>query len=426
MFVCKDMIRLNRNIFLYRILQIFFFILAPFLTTCVSFYLLVKQRETKVSAFLTVSFFGLLGYTLLPYTTMDLTRHYVVFEKMKEVFSLSDFVLYESISEKPDFFLDFLYWIIGKVIETHQIVGFIGAFLFYAFWIGIILHWRSIFIMKSDVLALVSFSLLFSFLSISPIYEFSGMRQGNAILLFLFIVTIPQDRISEWIRILLLLLPCFLHFSLYPIVILYLCTYRLKRRGVLILFICMVLGFFAFTPLMHLLMDICSSLGGIGSGIAEKIEDYIFNGELEAALYSGSVIRFIVILFLLFLSPFVIYIVDSNYKNLNIPLFMTRFHYFFILFIGYLIFSSSSYILSRNLMLFKFMSLLYLIYILYAFHLRKRTRMFMLCVFIFVCLSGPLSFFFGKEYQPVNFSIFYSNLFEILSIETDPMGYTFN
>ena len=47
-----------------------------------------------------------------------------------------------------------------------------------------------------------------------------------------------------------------------------------------------------FLPLMKWFQNQCLSMGTIGIGIAMKIEDYLFSGEMEAKLYSGSVIRF--------------------------------------------------------------------------------------------------------------------------------------
>lgn len=40
-------------------------------------------------------------------------------------------------------------------------------------------------------------------------------------------------------------------------------------------------------------MNILISFGGIGLGIAEKIDTYMFQGEVQAALYSGSGVTFL-------------------------------------------------------------------------------------------------------------------------------------
>lgn len=162
-------------------------------------------------------------------------------------------------------FLDLLYWTLGKYVNTHQIVGFLGASIYYGFMVGIIRNWCSVLSIQSSKIFLL---LLIMFLALIPIYEFSGMRQGNAIMIFLYIIT--KSEMSMLKRGLLLIIPCLLHFSLYPIVALYICACMVKKKILWIIALCMMSAFFYFTPLMAWLMNICSSMGGMGAGIAEK------------------------------------------------------------------------------------------------------------------------------------------------------------
>lgn len=255
----------NKDVFGKRMFLAFLFLINPFLAFCLAVYLLSKQKEALFTTVVIVLFFGLLGYTCLPFSTMDITRHYVMFDKMKQAVSFSDFVFYESLSEKPDFFLDLLYWTLGKYVNTHQIVGFLGASIYYGFMVGIIRNWCSVLSIQSSKIFLL---LLIMFLALIPIYEFSGMRQGNAIMIFLYIIT--KSEMSMLKRGLLLIIPCLLHFSLYPIVALYICACMVKKKILWIIALCMMSAFFYFTPLMAWLMNICSSMGGMGAGIAEK------------------------------------------------------------------------------------------------------------------------------------------------------------
>ncbi len=349
----------------------------------------------------------------------------MIYEELTNIGSLADFVFYESLQDKPDFLLDMVYWWLGKFVNTHQIVGFIGAVFYYGLMLGVIRHFCIIFV-NEDKAKAAFFYLLFLFLALTTIYEFSGMRQGNAILLFLFIITIPENKISEKCRALLLVLPGLLHFSLYPIVLLYLCTYWMRKKQVLLVSVCMLIGYFFFIPLMQFVMNLCYSLGGIFGVIADKIDWYMFSGDLSVMLYAGSGIRFAVILFLVALSPLLIYVVDKGYRNRKVSPLLLRFHAFFILFWSYLILSSSSYILSRNLMLYKFVAAIYLVYILYSFSLKEKMRTFLLCLVTCICILGVLSFYRGGEWHNVNPAILYSNLFDILSLKTNPAGYIFN
>ena len=428
MSIGKDVVLLpsvSKRVWAYRFFLPILFFICPFGAVCLSFYRLAQRQNIAINLFFIILFFGLLGYTLLPYSTGDLTRHYLMFEDLKQATFFSDFLLYESLSEKPDFFLDILYWLLGKFVDTHQAVGFMGAVIFYSCMLGVILNWCSCFMVfvGDRMYKRVFIYILLAFLALTPVYEFSGMRQGNAILLFLFLVTFPFDKQSEWKRIILLLIPCLLHFSLYPIVALYLCTYLLKQKGVLVVFCCLSLGYFVFTPLMHALIELCSSLGGIGAGIAGKIDNYMFSGEVDNKLYSGSVIRFFVILFLTGISPVIIWISGRKNHQGKISVMKLRFHHFFIFFYGYVLFTSSSFIVSRNLMLIKFLSVLYLIYALFSIKLNAYVKSFFMCILLGVFLSGPLSLYLGKEYRTLSPALFYSNLLDILSIETKPEGY---
>ena len=407
----------NKDVFGKRMFLAFLFLINPFLAFCLAVYLLSKQKEALFTTVVIVLFFGLLGYTCLPFSTMDITRHYVMFDKMKQAVSFSDFVFYESLSEKPDFFLDLLYWILGKYVNTHQIVGFLGASIYYGFMVGIIRNWCSALSIKSSKIFLL---LLIMFLALIPIYEFSGMRQGNAIMIFLYIITISEMSMLK--RGLLLIIPCLLHFSLYPIVALYICACTVKKKKILwIIALCMMSAFFYFTPLMAWLMNICSSMGGMGAGIAEKIDAYLFQGEVDSALYSGSVLRFFIILGLLFFCPIIAYSVNRKIEKGS---FFERFHNFFILFFSYIFFSSSSYILSRNLMMFKLLIVLYVVYVLYTFAFKWYLKRLLICLCLIVCISGPFSFILGREYRTLNFSLFTSNIIELLSIKTNPEGYS--
>lgn len=411
----------NKSSIIDFFLLLFTFIVSPFLSVLLAVYFIYCKRHVKLSVMIVVAFYGLVGYTFLPIASMDITRHYSSFEELTNVNSLSDFIFYQSLSEKPDLALDLIFWGISKLINTHQIVGFIGAACYYGLGLGILLNWRKNLYSKSSFNNFLLPSLMF--LAMAQITEFSGMRQGNAILLFLYIITFSDEKISSLKKCVLLIFPCLLHFSMYPLVFLYICTCLFSRKYLFAISIFMLISFFFFIPLMSLLMNFLATLGGVGAGIAGKIEDYIFGGEVEVKLYSGSILRFYVIILMMSIFPFIALSVDKMREQL--PNFILRFHYWGILFFSYTLFTASSYVLSRNMMMFKMFGVLYFTYVLFScsYHFTKHLQRLLACLCLIIALSGPFSMWLGLEYRVLNPVMFYSNIFKILSTNTLPEGY---
>lgn len=403
------------------IFLIFLFLLSPFIAVLLSIYFIYADRHIKESSVIFILFWGLIGYTYLPFDSMDITRHNLSFEQLKSIDSLLEFITYQSMSEKPDIALDIVFWGIGKWIKTHQIVGFLGAICYYGLGLGILLHWRENLRSKSSF---NNFLLpLLMFLAMAQVTEFSVMRQGNATLLFLYIITFSDEKISSLKKCMLLIFPCLIHFSMYPLALLYIFTCIFNRKYLFIISIFMLVSYFFFIPLMSLLMDLLAGLGGIGAGISEKIDDYIFGGEVEVKLYSGSVLRFYVIILMMLFFPFIAFRVDRMREKL--PKFILHFHYWGILFFSYTLLTSSSYILSRNMVMFKMFSVLYFTYALFScsYYFSRHLQRLLVCLCLIIALSGPFSMWLGEEYRVLNPEIFYSNVINILSIKTLPEGY---
>lgn len=395
------------------------FVLFPFLATLLALYFLCYKRYVKIGVIVVISFFGLVGYTFLPTNTMDITRYNLTFEALRNVDTFVDFIFYQSLSKNPDFILDFVFWGLGKWINTHQIVGLLGAVCYYGLGLMTLLNWREQLQTRSPFNNFILPILMF--LALAQVTEFSGMRQGNAILLFLFIITIPDMRLSAYKKCICLIFPCLLHFSMYPIVLFYVCTCFLRRRILLTISLSLSVSFGCFSSLMASLMNILNSFGWIGAGLALKIDSYMFEGEIQAALYSGSGLRFYVILLMMFVFPFIAFGVDK--KRNQIPQFILRLHYWGILFFSYILLTCSSYILSRNIMLFKMYGILYFTFALFSCHLGRYTRQLIFSLCLLVILSGPLSNWLAKEYRVLNPELFYSNVVHLLSITTRLEGY---
>lgn len=395
------------------------FCISPFLAALLSLYLIYRKRYVKLGVYIIIIFWGLVGYTFLPADNMDITRHNLNFENLQNISSLQEFIIYQSLSEKPDFILDLVFWGIGKFIKSHQVVGFIGAFCYYGLGLGMLLHWREQLHTKSSFNNFIL--LILMFLALAQVTEFSGMRQGNAILLFLFIITIPDEQLSIKKKCISLLLPCLLHFSMYPLMIFYISACLMNRRYVFLISICMLIGSFYFMPFMTIFMNLMKGMGSIGTGIANKIDTYIFGEELSVALYSGSGVRFYVIILMMIIFPIVAYKLDRF--RFNMPSFILHLHYWGIMFFTYTLFTSSSYILSRNIMMFKMFAILYFTYALFSCKLGKYMQQLLACLCIVIVLSGPISMWRSEEYNVINPSVFYSDIVTILNIKTRAEGY---
>ena len=155
----------NSTILQFRFVLIVVFIACPFAGMLLSICAIVRRHDEKLAISLIILFFGLLGYTFMPLSNDDLPRHYMMFDKLKLAETLPEFIFYQSQSEKPDFFLYLLYWLTGKLVNTHQVVGFLGAICYYGLGLGVILSLASI--IKSSIHFFIIFYFLLecSFLS---------------------------------------------------------------------------------------------------------------------------------------------------------------------------------------------------------------------------------------------------------------------
>lgn len=119
--------------------------------------------------------------------------------------------------------------------------------------------------------------------------------------------------------------------------------------------------------------------------------------------------------------PVVAFGVDK--KRRQVPQFILRLHYWSILFFAYILFTASSYILSRNIMLFKMFGILYFTYALFSCRLGKYTQRLVSVLCLLVSLSGPLSMWLGLEYKVLNPKVFYSNNVDLLNVSCRLEGY---
>ena len=350
---------------------------------------------------------------------MDILDHYRAFLDLQDYPCFDDFIFYLTVNLKSDSFLYFFYWFIGKFTSVYQVIGFCSAFVLYYLLIQIADKWLDYLHVSKNGLAFIL--LLGSFLALTCIYDFNGMRNATAIVFFVYLI-INKEKYPVSIFWVLLLLDCLIHFSMYPIVGLYLISCYLSSKTRIAVVVLLIIGHWFFLPLMEWLMNILPSYGQFGMIMSLKIYGYLFSGEEGAAFYSGSILRFLLICCAFAFSPIVVIAVKRHERELDID--FCRFHYFVVLFIAYIFWGMDSYLLARNFMLFRYLFLLYLAYLIYCgYFFSKRLRSLFFACYVMIALSGIPSFILGKEYQVLNFDVFTSNLYAILTTQVSLEGY---
>jgi hypothetical protein len=395
------------------------FLISPFIGCMFSLYNISKNRFVNISYVLVVLFAGLYGYTYLPYSNDDITRHYQLFKTISSLDTFSDFVLYQAVSFKPDFLIDYLYWIVGHFSDNHQLVGFLGSAMYYGLLLAIIRNWLGLF--SQTHYGPAFWCAILSMLALIPTNEFCGMRQGNANALLLFFITWPKFyNFPKLVRILLLILPCLLHFSIFPYILIFVLASNINSKKAVLLSAAMALSCIFVVPVMQSLMGVLPKLGTIGVGIAMKIDEYMFDGDIENLLYSGSRLRFYFIVLLIAISPFMFNLIrKAKSEDKNFDTFI-RFTY---LTLGYLVFTSPTFILSRSLMIFKLIACLLISYLAFSSTVSTKNNQLYKIITYTLIFSGVIYLIQAQEYRVINPAIFYLPLPELLQIETDIYGY---
>lgn len=372
-----------------------------------------------LSTFIVVFFAGLYGYTFKPYSTDDITRHYTAFLTIIEFDTIQEFIAYQIYKSKPDFMLDVAYWFMGLFTSNYQFVGFLGSAMYYGLILGICRNWLSQY--PETRYSSAFWSVVLCMLALIPTNEFCGMRQGNANALLLFFITWPRFyRLSTFKRYVCILIPCMVHFSVLPFFIIYFLARNLTYRKSVDVAIILASCGLVITQIMQFLFGILPSFGSIGAGIASKINAYMFSGELEASIFMGSRLRFYFILMLVAFSPLMFYYVKRlKWIDGQMNLFMK----FSVITVGYVIFTSNTYILSRTLMLYKLVACLLLNLLAYNKLIKSKIRSVSKIVNFALIVGGLVFYIQAMEYRVVNKALFYKSLPELMQIETDVYGY---
>lgn len=171
---------------------------------------------------------------------------------------------------------------------------------------------------------------------------------------------------------------------------------------------------------MHSAINILPKVGAVGIGIAAKINDYMFNGELDNLLYSGSRLRFYLIILLMSITPLML---NKIRKCISEDTDSGVFIKFAYLTFGYVIFTAQTFVLSRTLMIYKFIICLLLCFLTFNKSVDVKTRNKYHLLDYVIIIGGMIFVIQAMEYRVINMQLFTSSLPTILSITTDPAGY---
>ena len=396
------------------------FLISPFVSSILAFLCLALNIETKICRIIVGLFFGLYGYLFIPAFDFDLVRHYEYFESYIGK-SIGEFIYLIASNSRPDVLLYSLYWFLGLFYENPQIVGFIGAFPFYFL---MLLSIDNIF--KSylyEKRRMLSYLILISvFMSLTVPWTFSTMRNGNAIILFVYLATRERNNRLFLQDCLLFILPGLIHFSLFPISALYILAKYSGMTFIKILSFIMIISFPFIESLLVLLYNILGVIGGIGYFIAAKINSYIIVGT-DVNFYTGSSFRyyFAVLPLLIIVIPLWLYIDRCKLvgNNKNIVLL----HKLTLLVFSFSLCMVKTYMFARIHLLFIYIFPVYMYVMMYNKFVNRGVRKALAFSMIYLSISFLPSLILGREFRGINPKLFYSNLFTILDTRVEPEEY---
>lgn len=391
------------------------FLIYPLIAAILALFQLAYGVNRKWNLIIVGMFGGILGYTYLPNSTMDLTRHYIWFLQYGQA-DYNEFLLL--MVNATDYLSCVTYFLIGKITDNYQIIGAISGFVFYYFSMAALDVW-------SDLWGIHNKSFLYivcamCFLALTSVYLFSTVRNGNAVAIFIYLWACQLRSYStrrQW----LFAIPCLLHFSLTPIVALYFVSIQCSRKVIRRTAIIMACSVLLFEPLLLYLAD---DLNIFGIGLSKKIHLYLDGEQKGTLLYIGSRLRFIItcgLTVIMFISFFLI----NKRKIIQNNPSLTKFYAFNTLFIGYFIMTSATYILARNIYVIVYLIIFYFTLLAVSKSITPQIKNAITMLLIMVSLSGILSYTSAKEYRVVNSDIWKPNLISILSVKTDIKGYDY-
>ncbi|MGG5578474.1 EpsG family protein [Myroides sp. C15-4] len=402
----------NKNSFIVNLSLCGFFILYPFLALLVAFFFIINGEKRTFPIVIISLWFGLYGYTFIPGEGFDFVRHL----EMYDSFSMMSWELFfelMKLSLSFDNLFSYLYFFFGSLGFTNQIVGFIAAFPFYLLLLLTINNVvnRYIKTQHEREKGIIFFILFLMSFSLTVPWIFSGIRNANAVMVLLYLISYKDFKYSTFRYKILFIIPVLLHFSLLPIVVLFVLSQLIKNNSRNLLFWIMVSLFPLLNVLLLGLGKILGIFGRIGDYLGQKVESYLVEG-VVVGNYTGAGFRYYLVIIPLVIISFFICL-----KLKRIKLGVTGFEAFlrfFILYEGYMILVSNTYLFSRAHILFVYLVSIVLV-VLYYNNLYPKFKSMLGFLLFYVCFNFFPSTIMGKEYMTYNSVIFQPNIFEIVN-----------
>ncbi|WP_280764323.1 MULTISPECIES: EpsG family protein [unclassified Parabacteroides] len=379
----------------------------------------MKGIDKRYNIFISALFWGLFGYLFIPEIMMDITRHYEVFDQLIYISSFSDFFIWTTASKKPDYLMYFICWILGRFGFGKQSLGFVSAFVFYYALYYLALKISDILRKKyhSKNIDPIVFVIL-PFLALVSLYWFSGIRQCNAIILFLLALICYYDG-SRTKLLFFCSLTTLLHFSMWPFVLFLIVAIYLPPRLIYLISFCLLLISPFFIVIVQELSEIFGFIGGFGEIMSGMIDAYIFSLEGDNVLYGGAALRWYMQWAIFFVSIPLWFFANKRFKYLDNEFY--KIHYFYLLVLAYMFFSlfGSLQIFTRALDLLKFLFFMYTFYVLVHIPFKNIYKAPLYLFILIITLAGFFSIFVGKEYKTFYPKLVYMNVYQILQTTID-------
>lgn len=395
-----------------RLFIIIIFVFCPFLAFLISSILLFKGGDLKFNIFISSLCWGIYGFLYIPECNMDITRHYEMYDSLLSISSFNDFLFWTTLSDKPDYAMYYVFWLLGRLGCTSQSIGFISAFFMYFMLYYLAYSMSMLFGYKKMSFHPICYSLIF-FLALTSPYWFSGIRQCNAI--FLFVIALVSYYKGTYTRaIIFFIISAVLHFSIYPFVFFFLCAMFLSKSWIYFLSFILIGASLSFYQLLHVLSEIFLAVGGIGEVLSMKIDAYIFSGNGDDALFAGPALRWYMGWILFFASIPICYYINTKKNKLESRFLVI--HYFYILLLSYMIFtlSGSLQLFSRTLDLMKYLFFFYVSYLIFQIGVGQKMKRMLIGLLVVVSVGGIYSLFIGNEGKTFYPELLYMNLVDIL------------
>jgi hypothetical protein len=398
------------------------FYVYPLAAFTISLMLTAIDFDIKFNRFIIGLFFGLYGFSFIPGVEFDIVRHQDTYLHFQTHSSISDFLLTLLISLRPDFLMELVFLIIGKFFPNPQMVGFIGSFVFYyCFILAIDNCFIYIFPFKKTFFKYMVLFLMFTAVTVT--YVFSGIRNGPASMLFLYLVTKRPD-LAKIKNILLMFVPGMIHFSLFPVSLLYIISSKSSKKFIIIL----SLGIMILSPFVNIILINLYTIFSHYNGtryLAAKINSYVLEGTSSSSYLGAGFRYYLVVLPLVFISPLFWFGINKYYKRINFS--FHDYHKFIIVLFAYALFTIQTYVFSRLLLIFVYISIIYILYCLWTSYIHgKQLKQFMMLACLYVMLSIVPSWYMGHEYACINPVLLSGSLVDILSVKITPNDYLTN